>query len=635
MRLRSSSSEGRTVAEGRGVRGRLQKFFRGNRSPTKTSNNTTTSTDGLLPAAEEEPEVFYTFKDYLEMQQFSDASQLLIDHENQLFPLSGEPQPLQDHDNEIEALLSQRQDLELAILKTFGLSLNREVTTEALTSAVAALRKENDQDIFWMQQKEAHKPKWRPVKLRDKHDKELKSLVEDRMDFPGAQCSSSEAVKGSSLQNDVWGMGRQLKQDLETVVETVDRCYPKEMDICNFYALLFHHVFGARLRKIAEFGLDDNDCTFILRWVNEYYPEILQKPNLSEHINAEDFGKLLPPSLLQPLEEQYMTKQQGDMKTYIDKVLNEAKQMWTNGEMPNTEDGCFVSETAFDIIQVVNGAVKTAETVLADRTKAQSLTSLLQEHLLRYKTFLDEVIRSNKPITSPTVKANLHCIQQFSNVLVTKSHMFPEDVRVSCLFTLREMQRSAQNYLLTPLHAELKPLYRKLSSDWLKGAQFKKLLENIESKSQNLQGLGAVSHQELMGRFHLDVSVEYIKRLIRADKLKDSKKQQEAHDSLKRDAENLHLLFSKMGSQEEWLKDVLVRIAELLKLQDLAAVQMHVAEMGTFYKDFSEKHVSAILKLKSNFSKANRLTVKETLRDTLNESTTTENTNIFFSFIPV
>lgn len=640
MRLRTGFSEGPGVTEGRGVRGRIQKFFRGSRSPTNTGN-TSTVADGLISVTDEEPEVLYTFQDYLDQQRFSDATQLLIDHEKQLFLQSNQSQRIQDWENEVETLHNQHQTLESAILKTFCLSLNRgEVLVPALASAVTAMCKENDQDTFWRQQRR-QKPKWRPAKLRDKHDKELKSLVEGRMDNPNAQCSSPEATNGSSIKNDVWAMGRQMKQDLETVVEVVSLCYPEELDICNVYAQLFHRVFEGRLTKIAEFVLDDKDCYFILRWVNEFYPEILHRPSLSEHINAKSLGKLLDQSLLQPLEEQYMTKQQADMKTYIDKVLDEARDMWNNGELPKTEDDCFISETAIDVMQFVVGAVKTAETLLGDRTRPQNLTSVLQELLPRYKGFLEEVIRRNKSNTGPTVKANLHCIQQFSNVLVTKSHLFPDDVRASCLSTLKEMQRSAQSYLLSPVHAELKPLYKKLGSDWLKGAQFEKLLGNIESKSHELQGLAAVSHQELMGRFHLDVSVEYVKRLMAGDKLKDSKKQCEAHDSLLRDAEKLYQLFNKMGSQEKWLRDVLMQIAELLKLQDVAAIQCQVASMATSYPDISEKHLSAILKLKSNFSKGSRQTVKEILRVTRKESmtststTATENTLIFFSLIPL
>ncbi|XP_033843935.1 tumor necrosis factor alpha-induced protein 2 [Periophthalmus magnuspinnatus] len=655
MRLRSGSadSHGGTLgfnflpefSSRGGVRGRLQRLFRGTRSPANVAavdanaDANANATKEVISTAEE-PEELYTFKDHLEQQRFSEVSQLLIDEENELFLQTNESVQLLN--SATDELQNSHQKLEEAILKTIRLSLNRgEVSPEVLRSAVTAMCKETDQDLFWIQQRQDEKPKWRPSSLQNEHDKVLNFLVDERMDNPTAPCCSPETVQGSSIQTDVWGMGRQVKQDLETVVEVIRTCYPKNMDICNIYAKLFHNALGTRLQKIAEFGLDDKDCTFILRWVNEFYPQILQKPTLSEHIRTADLNKLLPSSLLQPLEEQYLSKQKTEMLTYISEVLNAAKELWTNGEMPKTEDGCFISYTAYDIIQVVNGAVTSSETVLGDRTKAQSLTTLLPELLQSYKSFLDDVIRSSKSNSGPTVKANLHCIQQFRNVLVGKSFLFPDEVRAQCLSILKEMQESAQSYLLSPVHAQLKPLYRKLSSDWLKGAQFKKILENIESKSSDLQGLALTSHQELMGRFHLEVSVEYVKRLIRGEKLKDTKKQQEAHNSIQRDAGQLHQLFRKMGSQEEWLKDVLIRIAELLKLQDLVAVQMHVATMGTSYPDISEKHVSAILKLKSNFTKTNRQTVKETLRDILNESATTtttttaENTQIFFSLLPV
>lgn len=43
---------------------------------------------------------------------------------------------------------------------------------------------------------------------------------------------------------------------------------------------------------------------------------------------------------------------QDELTTYIGRVLEEAKQKWTDGEEPTREDGCFVSPVAYDIIQV-------------------------------------------------------------------------------------------------------------------------------------------------------------------------------------------------------------------------------------------------------------------------------------------
>lgn len=43
---------------------------------------------------------------------------------------------------------------------------------------------------------------------------------------------------------------------------------------------------------------------------------------------------------------------QDDLTTCIHHVLEEAEETWNKGEEPTTEDGCFVSTVAYDIIQV-------------------------------------------------------------------------------------------------------------------------------------------------------------------------------------------------------------------------------------------------------------------------------------------
>lgn len=42
---------------------------------------------------------------------------------------------------------------------------------------------------------------------------------------------------------------------------------------------------------------------------------------------------------------------------------------------------------------------------------------------------------------------------------------------------------------------------------------------------------------------------------------------------------------SPQGSKEGWLKEVLIKIAEVLKLQDCASVQMEVVSLGTAFPD--------------------------------------------------
>lgn len=201
----------------------------------------------------------------------SEASRLLIEIEERLFGEILEATALRHHEEEVDKLSADRRDLEVLVVETLTLSLNPgEVRTEVLESAVKAINQEVEQDRLW-KHRDRTPPAWRPCGLRGLHDSTLRRLVEERMDKPST--SPDDQVKQSSFQADINNMGRQLKSDLLLVVEVVKSCYPAEMDICNYYARLYHQTFSARLRKIANFGLDNKDCTLLLRWVNEYYPE--------------------------------------------------------------------------------------------------------------------------------------------------------------------------------------------------------------------------------------------------------------------------------------------------------------------------------------------------------------------------
>ena len=206
-----------------------------------------------------------TLEQHLEEHHFFEASHLLIEREELLFQKITEAE-------EVKKLTEDRRVLEDHIFQTLQQSLTLaqgKVSTEALTSAVKAIYQEDEQDQLW-KQRDQTPPGWRPCGWRERHDATLRRLVKDRLDNPSVPPANQ--VKQSSVKAHVCSMGRQLKEDLLSVVEIVKTCYPPEMDICNFYARMYHQILSNRLRKIADFGLDDKDCVFLLSWVNDYYP---------------------------------------------------------------------------------------------------------------------------------------------------------------------------------------------------------------------------------------------------------------------------------------------------------------------------------------------------------------------------
>ncbi|XP_005811339.1 tumor necrosis factor alpha-induced protein 2 [Xiphophorus maculatus] len=621
---------------GRWIRGKFKKIKR----PSNPQVGVDTSPVTEEPSSSEEedsPVETLTFEQLLEHSLY-EASLVLINRENQLFEQETDDEGQKHPAEEIERLSAERRALEKKIQQTLQQSLSlrlEEVANEtavqaltALKSAVKAIYLEEEQDLQRKQLKSQTPSNWKEL-----HDSTLCGLVERRMDNPSVAPAGQPGQ--SSIQLDVQGMGRQLKEDLLLVVNVLKSCYPPEANICQFYARLYHQSLSARLRKIVDFVLDDKDCTFILRWINEFYPGILKKPELASEIDSAALGQLLPGDLLGSLEEQYLTTQETELSVYMNNALEEERKKLRKGEQPPTEDGCFTSPLAHDVIPIINGMVTVTETVTGSQQKAQRITRQLTDMLQRFKAFQDDVIKQN---SQPHVKATLGCVEQFRDVLQRKSHLFPDDVQENCLTILSDMRQSARTCLLSSVHKSLKPQYRKLGTgDWLKKKSvFENLLSSLENSIQGLEGLAPSSHQGVIGNLHQEVVQEYVKRLLRGEvKLKDREHQQTAFDTVMDNAESLHKLFTSMGSQEEWLKEILTNMAEVLKLQDVPALQMQIVSLGHTYPDLSLKHVSALLKLKSNLSKEDRHKVKATLSDTREESNEGAEFRPFFSKVVI
>ncbi|XP_076022174.1 tumor necrosis factor alpha-induced protein 2-like isoform X2 [Genypterus blacodes] len=587
----------------------------------------------VLPGAEAPPTETLSFEQTLERLLLSEASQKLIEREEHLFGEITERDSLTRQEEEVDKLIADRKAVETLVEQTIRNSLCAgQFNVNILTSAVKAICQEENQDQVWAQ-RDQPSPVWRPCSWRKLHDSILLSLVEESLDNPS---SISAVAQGqlSSLQQDLCNMGRQIKGDLQWVVTAVKLCYPPELDICNLYARMYHKTFATRLRKITDFALDNSDTIYLLRWVNEFYPDIFKKDELVIEIDSAALGKLLSEELTAPLEEQYLSQTQEDLMRYSNKVLEDAKLVWLKRDELEREDGCFVSHVAIDVIKLFYGAVKSAQIILGNQQKAKMIMCQLKDFLQRFNKFQQDVMKTKK--RNSIILANLSCVKLFRDFIVEKSDLFPEDVRGSCLSLLTAMKQTTHTYLLDPVHKALMPLYHQLgTSDWLKKPVFDKLLASVDEQVQHLQGLTEPCHQELMCQLQQDVTVEYVERLLRRKlKLKNKEQQEEAAMTVKEDGESLHSLFVTLGWKEAWPIDVLPHIAEVLQLQNLPSIQMEVMSLGTKFPDISERHVSALLKLKTNFSKVDRDAAKAILTDSLKQ-TNTIGTRPFFSRVNI
>uniref|UniRef100_A0A3P8TP19 Tumor necrosis factor, alpha-induced protein 2b n=1 Tax=Amphiprion percula TaxID=161767 RepID=A0A3P8TP19_AMPPE len=268
-------------------------------------------------------------------------------------------------EEEEDQLQKDFEDLRLqicmAIHNTFTPSSSTE-HLEVLRSTVASIQQQEVQDRRWADCSQDQVPRWRPQKCLSTHNILLQNMVESRLTKVAEDNSSGGDKLSSAVKRQVCRMGKCVKEDLLSVVRTIKDCYPPQMDILNVYAGLYHRSFSARLTELAASGLETEDCSYLLFWVNHYYPhEILKHEELDGQIKTACLGSLLLKGDLNRLEEQYLVHKEDKVKLWLNTALKKEEESWLNGRTPELIDCYYFSPLAVDVIQVRHTSVKSTD----------------------------------------------------------------------------------------------------------------------------------------------------------------------------------------------------------------------------------------------------------------------------------
>ncbi|XP_052007444.1 tumor necrosis factor alpha-induced protein 2 [Xyrauchen texanus] len=571
-----------------------------------------------------------TFKQNLQACRFVEAGQQLITREDRLFVLKqegiGTKKKLLEEEEDSEAKLAKDYEDWLESVRRMlenSLSLKCTDEQEALREAVQAILQDEEQDKRWEVFDKKEQPPWRPRHCKKYHDALLERLVQSRMEE--TQLDSSVNLH-SSVQNYIISKGKQLKEDLLKVMTWVSSCYPEQENVCQFYAMLYHQTFSAKLRGIAQYGLCDDDCFLLLHWVNYHYPSILNDVKIKEVIDHTKLDLLLPEEMIRPLERQFLTSKENEVSTWLHRALTREETSWKEGAFPEIRNQMYTCPLAIDVIECIHGSVTSAQEVLGDGTKAWSITCEMSNFLKEYKSFNDKVIKAKQKNTEAVLMANLSCITHFREYILKNADLVPESIKTDCLSLLTTMREGSHHYLTAYVHKDLKELYRRLgSNNWLKDSEgiCEELLAKFGRHIQKFHNLDRKSCQELLGRLHKEFLAEYVRRMMKQKiRLADKEKQQKAAARLCKDSESIHACMTAAGSSMDWLKDILPQLAGLLKLQDPDSIKLELVNLLREYPDFSEHHISAWLRLKANLSASDLKRILKSIacsQDKLNE----------------
>ncbi|XP_051500727.1 tumor necrosis factor alpha-induced protein 2-like isoform X2 [Myxocyprinus asiaticus] len=506
------------------------------------------------------------FNMYLEQNCLAEAQQQIVAAEEHLFG-SSEVARAEDE----EKLQTDYETFIIRVRMAIYDSFNED-NQETLKSALTSILQEEAQDRRWAGVAVEQRPKWRPTKCREIHDTLIQTVVEERMKNADEQENGADKLS-TSLKREVCRIGKQVQKDLLRVVRVLRGCYPPDFDIFRMYAQLYHQAFSTRLQELAKSSIDFEDCFYILSWIVDYYPrDVLKHKELEEQFNNSSLGPLLPEEHLKTLEEQYFSYKENEVAKWLSNALEKEVKKWSDGTEPDLFDGCYFSSLAVDVIPLVYGTVREVKTILSSECKAQIIQCQLDSFLKRYMKSLEDLLKTKQKNIPNTLSANLVNIQQFRDYIQRAENPLPEETRTACLSTLSDLIAICHKYLLCRIHTELK---------------------------------------ELLVELHIEVMVEYVRRMMKRKlKLKGKEQQEAAAKFICQDSSKICSVFAKWGSKEEWLSQILPKLAEIVRLQDPESLQIEIVTLAKVYPDLSKQHVLAVLNLKRNLSSSDLCRIK-------------------------
>ncbi|XP_067337323.1 tumor necrosis factor alpha-induced protein 2a isoform X1 [Channa argus] len=569
-------------------------------------------------------------------EQLEQISRRLIIREEQLFTQDCPCE--QDEDQlhkDLEALLLQ---IWMAVHNSFT-SPSSPGELEVLRSAVASIQQQEVQDRRWMGCVNVRVPCWRPQKCLSNHNVLLQNMVQSRMKIAAEDDWSGTDGPSSPVKNEVLRMGKCLKKDLLTVVRAVMDCYPPHMDILNVYAGLYHQSFSARLTELAAPGLDVDDCSYVLLWVNHRYPyEILKHEELDGKVKVACLGSLLLTEDLNRLEEQYLTYKEDKVKLWLSTVLEKEEQSWMKGNKPEILSDYFFSPLAVDVIQIIQGSLTEFSCVIRDQSKAERITVHLENFLSSYKMRLEEFVKGNHRNVLPVIKAHLVCEEQLSEYISGQTGRLSEQQRQRCLDTLSALRDCGHKCFTCPIQAQVKVGFSELWTPiWLDRSLpvVDSVLEYLNQQLTDLTDLKSVCRKSLLHVIHQDVALKYVNRMMKA-RMKNREQEVAGAQRMIEDAQNISDFFTERGCTEaSWLREMLFSIAEMLRLQDPGSVQLEMVSLVRTFPDLSNAHVLALLSLKPGLSAAHVRAIRRSVEDNRRSDGSANHSPPFFSKVKV
>nr|XP_017504702.2 exocyst complex component 3-like protein isoform X2 [Manis javanica] len=415
-----------------------------------------------------------------------------------------------------------------------------------------------------------------------------------------------------------------LPAELATAEALIAPCCPPYYKVVQLWAHTLHGGLRRCLQQLLKGPeLVAADAFTLLHWALHVYlgPEMMGSLELGPEADVSQLEPLLTLENIEQLEATFVAKVQASVAQWMQKALDGEVAEWGREQEPDKDpSGFYHSPMPAIVLQILEENIRVTSLVsesLQRRVHGMALSEL--GTFLR--SFSDALIRFSRdhlrgeavaPHYVHYLLATLnHQSALSSSVSVLQSDGVASGVLAPVETALDELQRRICRLVLEALLVELQPLFAALPSRlWLSSSE---LLEDVCERTarfcRDFQRVRNPAVQLLLAEAERTVVLQYLRALMQGRLVcRGADERTKAAERLKHDAAQLRELFLGLGLEESvQCAPVLLALRELLNLRDPTLLGLEVAGLRQKFPDVSEDHISALLDLRGDVSREQRL----------------------------
>ncbi|XP_046536468.1 exocyst complex component 3-like protein isoform X3 [Equus quagga] len=422
-----------------------------------------------------------------------------------------------------------------------------------------------------------------------------------------------------------------LPAELATAEALIAPCCPPHYKVVQLWAHTLHSGLRHCLQQLLEEPeLGAADAFTLLHWALHVYlgPEMMGSLELGPEADVSQLEPLLTLENIEHLETTFVAKVQASVAQWLQKALDGEVAEWSREQEPDTDtSGFYHSPMPAIVLQILEENIRVASRVsesLQQRVHGMALSEL--GAFLR--SFSDALIRFSRdhlrgeamaPHYVPYLLASLnHQSALSSSVSVLQPDGVASGAMAPVEAALDELQRRICRLVLEALLVELQPLFEALPSrQWLSSSE---VLDDVCQRTarfcQDFWRVRNPAVQLLLAEAERTVVLQYLRALMQGRLVcRGADERTQAAERLRHDAAQLRELFLGLGLEESvQCAPVLLALRELLNLRDPTLLGLEVAGLRQQFPDVSEDHVSALLDMRGDVSREQRLAALSSLQ---------------------